>query len=79
MHLPRRRSIRRFTAFLYPYSLSSSLFKPSLPIPASGAEECAYGVEWHIPHPSLVAVRRKGKSHALKVFVRGDEGILHFF
>ena len=34
---------------------------------------------WHIPHPSLVAVRRKGKSHALKVFVRGDEGILHFF
>jgi hypothetical protein len=39
----------------------------------SGAEECAYGVEWHIPHPSLVAVRRKGKSHSLKVFVRGDE------
>lgn len=39
----------------------------------SGAEECAYGVERHIPHPSLIAVRREGKSHTLESVVRGDE------
>ena len=40
---------------------------------ASGAEECAHGVERHIPHPSLVAVRREGESDALESVVRGDE------
>lgn len=46
---------------------------PDMGKTASGAEKYTCGVERHIPHPSLVAVRREGESNALESVVRGDE------